>query len=232
MESGQTEKTEKTVNRQTVLLIAIIAAVLALCAIWYAAGMRGRNAPRTQAPWDEAAVAAALEKAGMPGMVSESRTYTDPVEYTHFEIRSTEEDYEGTADPVFLGAVSSARDEDGQILITVFNQDVASDRISWEDWEPQVRFAASLYGGFENPDDLYWALSREEIPDQGPYVWDLRLPQGYCTAAFVPRSYRTLNGEGMEVRAHSAFLRVSLYASYGLFEKYGTEIKRVSQEEE
>ena len=52
---------------------------------------------------------------------------------------------------------------------------------AWEDWKQEIIFITILYGGFEDEEEVYRALSKLEVPDDDKVLkWGVQLSNGYC----------------------------------------------------
>jgi len=177
---------------------------------------------------EEKEVVAALEKVGLPGIISKEETDSYEMSHAQYVVRSPTETYAGTDNRVFVAAVSAVDYEGEQMLLTMFDQRVESAQIEWEDWKRQIVFATLLYGGFKDEESVYRAFCEKALPhdfEKGlPDVydncsWDVQLPEGYCVVSYSHRSQKKYNEDGFEVREHSACMRVNIYESYELFQK-------------
>lgn len=194
------------------LILCILAALLAGC--------KKEKQFQTTFPLDEETVTAALEKAGLPGVISESETASASKDHISYAIRSTEETYDGTDNPRLLASISSANLEGGRMLAIIFDQKVEANQMVWEDWKQQLLFAAALYGGFGNEEALYQAFSGKELPEgQTAFTWDVQLPEGYCKVSYSYRSNTTYDEAGFAVENQSAALQVNVYESQELYQK-------------
>ncbi len=175
---------------------------------------------QTTFPLEKEVITATLEKAGLPGIISESETTSITEGHILYVVRSPTETYDDTSNSVFLAGISSANYEGERMLSTTFDQSVDSDQIEWEDWKQQIVFATLLYGGFENEEDVYRAFLEKELPEgKISFGWDAQLSGGYCMVSYSSRSHTIYNEDGFPIRKQSASLRVNIYESYELYQK-------------
>ena len=172
---------------------------------------------KTTFPLEESAIVSALEESGLAGKISASETDPYSDRHTIYVVRSETETYDDAGTPVMVASASSAATDDGRILWTIFDR-LHTEQFSWEDWKQQIIFATLLYGGFETEDAVYQAFCTKEIPDSPAYVWDARLPEGYCRISYLPRSHKAYDENGFEIQKQSAILRVNIYESYALYQ--------------
>ena len=105
--------------------------------------------PQPTFPLDEEVIIVALEKSGLPGILSESETTSLAEGRKMHIVRSPM--IEASVDPstrLLIAGITSVTIEGERVLITVFDQIDVSDQMSWEDWKQQIIFATLLYGGF------------------------------------------------------------------------------------
>lgn len=207
-------------------LIYLFLAVCVLGILCSLTGCKKDERFQTTFPLEKEVITATLEKAGLPGIISESETTSNTEGHILYVVRSPTETYDDTDNSVFLAGISSAKYEGERMLLTIFDQSVVSDQIEWEDWKRQIVFATLLYGGFENEEDVHQALLEKELPDgQTSFKWDAQLSGGYCMVSYSSRSHTTYNEDGFAIRKQSAFLRVNIYESYELYQKLRTNHK-------
>lgn len=194
------------------LTVCVLAALLAGC--------KKENQFQTTFPLDAETVTAAMEKTGLPGVISESETTSAAENHMHYVIRSETETFEGSDYPLLVADISSASFDDGRMLATIFDQKVEANQMVWEDWKQQFLFAAALYGGFENEEALYQAFSGKELPKgETTFAWDAQLPEGYCRVSYSYRSNTTYDEAGFAVKNQSAILQVKIYESQELYQQ-------------
>ncbi len=182
----------------------------------------GNEQPQKE-PLDVKTIQAAVEKSRLAGILAESETYTDSWGHTHYVLLNPFYS-EGSTDEILFAADVTAFEYEGErLLLSVFYQKLGSSEIDWNAWKPQFDFAAILYQGFENPEDVYRAFCEKKLPtppeNNATYQWDASLPEGYCVVNYTPYSQKAYDENGFEVRNHSAAFRVNLYASYEQYQR-------------
>jgi len=182
--------------------------------------------PQPAFPLDEEVIIAALEKSGLPGILSESETTSlaegrkmhivrSPM-ITYSDTISTEEASVDPSTRLLIAGITSVTIEGERVLITVFDQIDVSDQMSWEDWKQQIIFATLLYGGFEDEEQVYQAFADKELP-YGENVfrrWDAQLLGGYCTV-----TYHTSNESSNPKQKRHAWMGVNIYESQALYQR-------------
>ena len=200
----------------------VILLAVCLCAALCLLALRGRG---TAAPGfvDEDAILSALEQAGLPGVIAEEEGYLSADGRARtVVVRSTEETYGDSGNPVLLAAVTSAEAEGGRALLCVFDRPAGTEEITWEDWRRQFAVAALLFG-LEPEDALYQAFCGDRPPDgETPRSWSAQLPGAYCTVSWLPRNSRAYDESGFEIPLYAASLRINLYESYALYQALKT----------
>ena len=182
--------------------------------------------PQPTFPLDEEVIIVALEKSGLPGILSESETTSlaegqrmhivrSPT-ITYSDTISTEEANANPSTKLLIAGISSVTIEGERVLITVFDQIDVSEQMSWEDWKQQIVFATLLYGGFEDEEQVYQAFAGKELPygENAFRRWDAQLPGGYCTV-----TYRTSNETSNPTQKRHALMDVNIYKSQALYQR-------------
>lgn len=176
------------------------------------AGCKKDEGFQTAFPLDEETVTRTLREAGLPGVISESETSSRSKDHTHYVIRSETECYENAENKRFIADISSANYHGERALATIFAQEVPSNQMVWEDWKQQILFAARLYGGFENEEDVYQAFLGKELPEgKTSFAWDVQLSQGYCRVSY--------HNDNLPSGKQFPYIRVNIYESYELYQK-------------
>lgn len=191
--------------------------------------------PQPAFPLDEEVISAALEKSGLPGILSESETTSlaegrrmhvvrSPI-ITYSDTISTEEAYANPSTRLLIAGISSGTIEGERVLIIVFDQIDVPDQMSWEDWKQQIVFAALLYGGFEDEEQVYRAFAGKELPygENAFQRWDAQLPGGYCTV-----TYRTSNESSNPKQKRHASMGVNIYGSQALYQRLYERLQKPS----
>ena len=85
---------------------------------------------QTTFPLEKEVITATLEKAGLPGIISESETTSYTEGHILYVVRSPTETYDDTSNSVFLAGISSANYEGERMLSTTFDQRVFRIKLS------------------------------------------------------------------------------------------------------
>lgn len=186
--------------------------------------------PQPTFPLDEEVIIDAMEKSGLPGILSESETTSwsegqmvhvvrSPT-ITYSDTISTEEANANPITRLLIASIvsnSSEMTEGQRVLSTVFGQIDVPDQMTWEDWKQQIVFATLLYGGFEDEEEVYQAFADKELPclfgESSFQAWDAQLTGGYCIV-----SYRISNETSKPVEKQKASMCVNIYESKELYQ--------------
>ena len=222
-------------RRLAALVLALVCAAVLLCvalaAIRARAGAAGTRAARF--PPDAAAVAAALEKSGLPGELSETETDSYADGHTLFVVRGEPLRPEGSrpAERELVASASCALVGGVRMLQAVFDRRDVPEDFAWEDWRKQFAFAALLFGGFGDCGEaLFQAFAAQPVPERAfpwdteipggysrTYDWDAELPGGFCRVRCTQRRLRAEDAQGLQTWRCSATLYVELCGSRALF---------------
>lgn len=187
--------------------------VLSLCSC------RGEPQGSDEFRLNEAAVTAALEEAGLPGEIFEEETIVHSEGDATYVVRDPKQTYSGTDNPVLIASVRGTSYEGKRMLLATFNQEVDSEQIDWEDWRNRLAFAAQLYGGLENVEEVYAAFAPKKVPSgQDRCQWDAQLTNAYCVIKWAHRSNKAYDAAQFEVQKHHASIWVNIYESYALYQ--------------
>jgi len=181
--------------------------------------------PQPTFPLDAEVIIVALEKSGLPGILSESETNSSVEGHrthivrsptiTYSDIISTKEAYANPSTRLLIACISSATIEGERVLLTIFDQIDVPDQMTWEDWKQQIVFATLLYGGFEDEEQVYQAFAVKELPyGENLFRGDAQLPGGYCTVTYR-YSYETIK----PTQKRHAFMGVNIYESQTLYQR-------------
>lgn len=170
----------------------LICLCVAFAVLFSLSGCQKTGLSRPDFPLTAEAVAAALEETGLPGTVSEEETQSLADRYVLYMLRG--EDHALTMD------ISSAfRDGKRLLKISYYAPSVpVGPAFAWADWKQQLVFAALLFGGFADKEEVYRAFSEQDVPagklppaDDARaefvaerYQWEARLPAGSCEVAY------------------------------------------------
>lgn len=192
-----------------------------LCAL---AGCQRNALPQPDFPLTENTITDALEKTGLPGVISESETYSSVEGHIAYTLRDPTETYEDTENKVLIAGISSAITEGERFLGMIFLS--APDKpvslpFAWEDWKQQIVFTTLLFGSFEDTEQVYRAFSNKRVPDdEEKFKWDVQLPGGYCTVSYSFNS---------NLRS-SYTVFINIYESKSLYEKQYEEMMKWKEE--
>lgn len=184
--------------------------------------------PQPAFPLKEEAIILALEKARLPGKISESETVSLVEGQIEYVVRHPTETYsdeisleEARAKPesrVIVATVSSAMLDGERVIFTSFIPKGAPEQFAWEDWKQQIVFTTLLYGSFEDEEDVYRTFSDKVFPKgEVSFEWDAQLPGGYCVTRYQSHMY--YDEYGVEKHSNLAILSVSIYESQALYQK-------------
>lgn len=195
-------------------------AALLLCAL---ADCQCTDVSPTVLP-DKSAITAALEGAGLPGVISEEETMTGAAGSITYVVRDPAKTYSGTDNPVLVASVTGGTYQGERVLSFSFDQSVASEQINWSDWRRQLTFVALVSGGPEDENEIFRAFLGKEVPlGQERCRWEAPLTDGYCVIKWSHRSQKRYDADGFELREHHASLWVNVYASQAQYEALTTE---------
>lgn len=105
--------------------------------------------------------------------------------YSNYVLRDPGRKYhEDGLDTVLYGGIISGIVDGNRYLSAIFDakSHLVHDRpFAWEDWKQEIIFITVLYGGFEDKEEVYRALSKLEVPDDDNVLkWGVPLSNGYC----------------------------------------------------
>jgi hypothetical protein len=191
----------------------VIYAVLAFGIICSLAGCQKSSMPQPDFPLEEDVIMTALEQTGLPGVISESETFSSIEGHIAYVLRDPTETYGDTENEVVTASISSALTEGERFLGMIFlsaPDEPATLPFAWEDWKQQIVFTTLLFGGFEDEEEVYRAFSDKKTPEgEERFEWDAQLPAGYCRVSY---SFNTF-------REQSYTVRITIYESKSLYEK-------------
>ncbi len=201
--------------KRTNWVFVFLSALGILCML---TGCQKSRAFQTVFPLDAVTVNETLNKAGLPGRVSEDETYSQQEGHVSYTIRRAPESPDEPEDGVFVASISSVGLPEGRLLYTAFVQHMDAAELHWADWKQQIVFAAMLYGGFADEEAVYQALSEQGDPADGGSQWEVELPEGYCRVSYSAKDNKTYDEDGFEVHTYTATLRVDVFETQALYE--------------
>lgn len=139
-------------------------------------------------PLSEDVINDALDELGLDWVISQDETQQiskEDVEGILYTLRDPEEMHNehSTAKRLYGGVSSGYVEGKRQLSMTLDSSGHGLDGVpfSWEDWKQVIVLGTILYGGFEDEEEVYRALSELEVPDDdGTLKWDVPLSKGYC----------------------------------------------------
>lgn len=190
--------------------ICTFLAVVLLCSLL---GCQKNGLPQPDFPLEEDVITNALEQTGLPGVISESETFSSIEGHISYTLRDPTETYGDTENKVVTAGISSAITEGERFLSMIFLSDPDEPTtlpFEWEDWKQQIIFTTLLFGSFEDEEDVYRAFSNKETPEgEERFEWDAQLRGGYCRVSY---NFNTILEQPYTVR-------VTIYESKSLYEK-------------
>jgi len=203
------------------LIFCTFLAVVLLCSL---AGCQKSGLPQPDFPLEEDVVMTVLEQTGLPGIISESETFSSVEGHISYTLRDPTKTYGDTENKVVTAGISSANTNGERFLGMIFlsaPDEPAALPFAWEDWKQQIVFTTLLFGGFEDEEEVYRAFSDKEPPDdEERFEWDAQLPGGYCRVSY---SFNTTLEQSYTVR-------VTIYESKSLYQKLHQEIMEGKKE--
>ena len=105
--------------------------------------------------------------------------------YSNYVLRDPERKYhEDSLDTILYGGIISGIVDGNRYMSTIFDakSHMVNDKpFAWEDWKQEIIFITILYGGFEDEEEVYRALSKLEVSDDDKVLkWGVQLSNGYC----------------------------------------------------
>lgn len=224
-------------------LISVLLALSLMCPL---SGCRKGGLPQPDFPLEEAVVTAALEQTGLPGEISESDTFSNTEGYTSYMLRDQKDQKEKR---MFTAVVSSALTEGERFLQIHFRSPSVSEPppFAWEDWKQQLVFAALLFGGFSDEEEIYREFFAQEVPEgETPLTadgmrldvyttdireWDAQLPAGYCKVRYYQSSTNVeSSSRGRRILEQSPNMIIAIYESKAHYERLEQEIAERREE--
>lgn len=169
--------------KQTLCVLVALGVILSLSAC--------QNAEKSNFPLEADAVNAAIEQMALPWVLSESEDLSGTGDLIAHTI-NTEEGCK------VIVSGSLYKREKIMTMYSVSEQVAEKPDFSWADWKRNIEFAAVLYGGFADQEELYLVLSLQEMPEfeelqvDGDALpggeslhWVAKLPAGYCVVTWT-----------------------------------------------
>ena len=208
---------------------------LAVCLLCSLAGCQKSTMPQPDFPLEENVITDALEQTGLPGVISESETFSSIEGHIVYVLRDPAKTYADTENKVLIAGISSAITEGERFLFVTFlsaPDEPATLPFVWKDWKQQIVFATLLFGGFADEEEVYRAFSNKETPEsKESFEWEAQLPGGYCTVRYrLNASEITHSFPEPIVNRASYMVNVTIYESKSLYQKLQEKMKESKEQ--
>lgn len=196
------------------------------------AGRQGAGRIQAAVPLEAAAVTAALEETGLPGSIDEEETQSYAEGHIVYTLRGADE-------KTVMHINSVERQERRFLQIYYYTPSVPEGpAFAWEDWKRQLVFAALLFGGFSDQEEIYRAFAGQDVQagkipitdymdakfTAERYEWDARLPGGYCRIKYeLANTSVESSSYGNRVLAQSPRMYIAVYESEAAYQKMRQE---------
>lgn len=200
----------------------LICLLITLGVFFSFAGCQKTGMLRPDFPLEEEVVTAALEETGLPGLISEDETQSYTEGHIMYTLRNEDQ-------RLVMDISSSCRNGSRFLKISYILPPVPEGpAFAWVDWKQQFVFAALLFGGFADKEEIYRAFAEQNVeggkmpPKEGVYAefiaeryeWDACLPAGYCRVYYELFNSSIENGPpNTIVVAQSPRMYVDIYES-------------------
>ena len=140
-------------------------------------------------PLDKGTIMKTVDSLNLPCVISEDESEElltrENTVYSNYVLRDPERKYhEDSLDTILYGGIISGIVDGNRYMSTIFDakSHIVNDKpFAWEDWKQEIIFITILYGGFEDEEEVYRALSKLEVPDDDKVLkWGVQLSNGYC----------------------------------------------------
>lgn len=140
-------------------------------------------------PLDKGTIMKTVDSLNLPCVISEDESEElltrENTVYSNYVLRDPERKYhEDSLDTILYGGIISGIVDGNRYMSTIFDakSHMVNDKpFDWEDWKQEIIFITILYGGFEDEEEVYRALSKLEVPDDDKVLkWGVQLSNGYC----------------------------------------------------
>lgn len=148
----------------------------------------GERLPEPEFPLSEDVINDALDELGLDWVILEdeiqqiSEEDVEGIIYTFRDPVKTQSEHSTAT--LFYGGVSSGIVEGKRQLSMILDSGghgLDGVPFAWEDWKQAIVLGTMLYGGFEDKEEVYRALSELEVPDDDSALkWGVPLSKGYC----------------------------------------------------
>lgn len=148
-------------------------------------------------PLDKGTIMKTVDSLNLPCIISEDESEElltrENTVYSNYVLRDPERKYhEDSLDTILYGGIISGIVDGNRYMSTIFDakSHMVNDKpFAWEDWKQEIIFITILYGGFEDEEEVYRALSKLEVSDDDKVLkWGVQLSNGYavCREAALP----------------------------------------------
>lgn len=213
----------------------LLCALLAVSLVFAFSGCKKDGTPQPAFPLEQSVVSAALEQTGLPGGISETETISNTAEHISYVLRDPVKTYGDSENKLMTATISSAITEGERFLQIIYLSPYSTEKpaFAWEDRKQQMLFAALLYGGFEDDEELYRVFFEQEMPEatvppiyregdkqtiEERLEWDAKLPSGYCRVRYTLQKMDP-NFNIKDDTEYSPTLSVTIYESEALYQK-------------
>lgn len=140
-------------------------------------------------PLDKGTIMKTVDSLNLPCIISEDESEElltrENTVYSNYVLRDPERKYhEDSLDTILYGGFISGIVDGNRYMSTIFDakSHMVNDKpFAWEDWKQEIIFITILYGGFEDEEEVYRALSKLEVSDDDKVLkWGVQLSNGYC----------------------------------------------------
>lgn len=140
-------------------------------------------------PLDKGTIMKTVDSLNLPCVISEDESEElltrENTVYSNYVLRDPERKYhEDSLDTILYGGIISGIVDGNRYMSTIFDakSHMVNDKpFAWEEWKQEIIFITILYGGFEDEEEVYRALSKLEVPDDDKVLkWGVQLSNGYC----------------------------------------------------
>lgn len=140
-------------------------------------------------PLEKDTITEALNELHLPWIISEDESEesftANNALYSKYVLRDPEKkDREDEFYSVLFAGITSGIVDDNRylsIILDAKSHALHDKPFVWEDWKQEIVLATMLYGGFEDREEVFHALSSLEIPEgHDMQKWGVSLSNGYC----------------------------------------------------
>lgn len=181
---------------KSIILLLLMASVLTFTACKMSGSISNASdsasaerLPQPKLPLEKDVIMKTVEELGLSCVISEDESQEtlsrENAVYVLHVLRDPERKYnEDSEDTVLYAGITSGIVDGSRGLGGTFDarSHMLEDKpFAWEDWKEEIVFCSLLYGGFEDKEEVYRALSKLEVPDDGNALkWGVQLSNGYC----------------------------------------------------